>query len=69
MYKTIILSLAVAATASPLLVARGQCGEGTAPVCYGVEGGESQNINPDDIQYIADYLRYLDEENSGSNKF
>ncbi len=69
MYKFIVLSLAAVAAASPLLEARGQCGEGPTRVCYGVEGGESQNLNEDDVAYVAEYLRFLGENNAGSNKF
>lgn len=69
MYTSLVLGLAATALASPLLNARGQCGEGPKRVCYGVDGGESQNISLDDIQYVADYLRFLDDHNSGSAKF
>ncbi|KAL7628810.1 hypothetical protein AAE478_000325 [Parahypoxylon ruwenzoriense] len=43
------------------------CGETAAKVCYGVDGGEPQDILIDDVQYVADYLRYLGEDNSGLN--
>lgn len=69
MLKSILLGLAATAIATPLLEARSQCGEGPKRVCYGVDGGESQDLNTDDIQYVADYLRYLDEQNSGAAKF
>lgn len=35
------------------------CGEKADRVCFGVEGGTSQGINVDDLQYVADFLRYL----------
>lgn len=69
MYRTLVLSLAALAAASPLLEARGQCGEGPTRVCYGVDGGESQDLNEEDIAYVAEYLRYIGDSNSGAGKF
>jgi hypothetical protein len=34
------------------------CFEGTSLVCYGVPGGQSQNVDVEDVQYAADLLRY-----------
>ncbi|KAI8304807.1 hypothetical protein K4K59_012638 [Colletotrichum sp. SAR11_240] len=42
-----------------LLARRAACGEGSQLVCYGVAGGTSQNLDPEDIEYAAQYLRYL----------
>jgi hypothetical protein len=44
-------------------------GETVAKVCYGVDGGTSQNLDPNDIAYVATYLRYLGQENTGADKF
>ncbi|OAQ77783.1 hypothetical protein VFPBJ_08255 [Purpureocillium lilacinum] len=63
------LAAAGLAAANPLLGARGACGEGADKVCYGVSGGEPQQLDPEDIQYVADYLRYIGEQNTGAAKF
>ncbi|KAM3484216.1 hypothetical protein MY3957_010094 [Beauveria namnaoensis] len=56
------------AVANPLLGAR-SCGEGTQKICYGVDGGDSQDLKPEDIKYVAEYLRYIGEQASGAGKF
>lgn len=66
--KSLFLVSAGLVTASPL-DDRAICGEGPQRVCYGIDGGESQNLNPADVQYVADYLRYLGDENEGDAKF
>ncbi|KAI0452789.1 hypothetical protein F5B21DRAFT_481674 [Xylaria acuta] len=35
------------------------CGEGASRVCYGVDGGTSQSLDPADIEYVGAYIRYL----------
>ena len=40
------------------------CGETNGRVCYGVGGGEAQNIDEADIAYAASYLRYLADNNN-----
>ncbi|OAL54648.1 hypothetical protein IQ07DRAFT_608565 [Pyrenochaeta sp. DS3sAY3a] len=40
------------------------CGETNARVCYGVGGGEAQNLDIADIAYAASYLRYLADKNN-----
>ncbi|EGX97038.1 hypothetical protein CCM_01697 [Cordyceps militaris CM01] len=60
-----LLSLTTASAIAP----RAGCGEGTQKICYGVDGGTSQNIDPEDVQYVAEYLRSLSAENEGKNKF
>lgn len=47
-----------------LLAKRAACGEGPELVCYGVEGGTSQNLDPEDVEYAAAYLRYLADSNN-----
>ncbi|KAJ6789222.1 hypothetical protein PWT90_05832 [Aphanocladium album] len=70
MLPHIIAGLCVASLASASSVLpRAPCGEGAQKICYGVEGGESQNLDPDDIQYVADYLRYLGEQDKDKDKF
>ncbi|KAI0377232.1 hypothetical protein F5Y04DRAFT_264927 [Hypomontagnella monticulosa] len=59
-FQTLALSVAV-----PMVMAA--CGETAAKVCFGVDGGQSQDILIEDVQYVADYLRYIGEENSGLN--
>lgn len=60
--------LATATIASPL-DSRAACSETPDRVCYGVKGGESQNLDLDDVQYVADYLRYISDQNQGDAKF
>ena len=61
-----VLSLGLV-TASPLTRhGKRACGETAALVSYGKDGGESQNLDPDDIEYAAAYLRYLADQN-GNN--
>lgn len=64
----LLLALPALASASALLTPRATCGETTARVCFGKDGGESQGVALDDVQYAADYLRYLSGSNSGLDK-
>ena len=66
---TYLLSLAALSAATPLLDTRATCGEGPDRVCYSVSGGESQHLDPNDIQYATDYLRNINDNNQGSAKF
>lgn len=61
-------SVIPAATAALFLAsaAFAQCGEGVQKVCYGVNGGSSQGLDLDDLQYVADYLRYIGESQPGA---
>lgn len=61
------LSLPLLAAAGSLNAARATCGETADKVCFGTNGGTPQDIDLDDLQYVADYLRYIGEENSGLN--
>jgi hypothetical protein len=56
----LILSLPALASASALLAPRATCGETSARVCFGKDGGH--------VQYAADYLRYLGDSNTGLEK-
>lgn len=47
-----------------LLAQRTSCGEGADRVCYGAGGGTSQDLDPEDVEYAALYLRYLADTNS-----
>lgn len=40
------------------------CGETNGRVCYGIGGGEAQNIDEADIAYAASYLRFLAENSN-----
>ncbi|KAG6001333.1 hypothetical protein E4U21_004431 [Claviceps maximensis] len=66
----VMLSAAtLAAATTNKLDTRGACGAGPNKVCYGLDGGESQNLDPEDVQYVADYLRYIGDNNQGAAKF
>ncbi|KAH6624479.1 hypothetical protein B0J18DRAFT_428405 [Chaetomium sp. MPI-SDFR-AT-0129] len=45
------------------LLAKRACGETAPQVCYGVSGGTSQDLDPDDISYAAAFLRYQADNN------
>lgn len=59
-----VAALATAAIASPL-DARAACGENASKICY----QDSQKLEIEDIQYVADYLRYISDQNTGKAKF
>ncbi|KAG6015198.1 hypothetical protein E4U54_004009 [Claviceps lovelessii] len=70
MLYMLTLPAAALAVATPImLTTRGACGAGPNKVCYGIAGGESQHLDPEDIQYVADYLRFVGENNEGAAKF
>ncbi|KAF1842321.1 uncharacterized protein K460DRAFT_346030 [Cucurbitaria berberidis CBS 394.84] len=56
-------ALALTASLGASIIKR-SCGETASRVCFGVDGGTAQNIDKDDIQYAADYLRHLADENN-----
>jgi hypothetical protein len=64
-----LLALAVSAatlvSASPTLFARQSCDEGNKRVCYGKDGGVNQQLDPADVEYVASYLRFIGESNTG----
>jgi hypothetical protein len=62
---TSALTAIVAAASAAALGSRDTCGETDQRVCYGVDSGVSQDVNLDDVQYAADYLRYLGTSNTG----
>lgn len=66
---TLICLLATTQVIAGSLSADGSCGEGTQKICYGVDGGESQNLDPDDVQYVAEYLRFLGDQAKDADKF
>jgi hypothetical protein len=43
---------------SAILLPSATCGEKAAQVCYGKPDGTAQNVNLDDLAYVAAYLRY-----------
>ncbi|KLU87178.1 hypothetical protein MAPG_06181 [Magnaporthiopsis poae ATCC 64411] len=47
-----------------LLSKRMARGETASLVCYGVAGGTSQNLNPEDVRYAATYPRSLADTNN-----
>lgn len=54
-------SVALAAPSPSLLDSRA-CGEKADRICFGVDGGTSQDVTLDDVQYVADYLRFIAED-------
>lgn len=61
-------AIITAALASPF-ESDAQCGETDAKVCFGINGGTSQDLRVDDVKYVADYLRYISDSNQGDAKF
>lgn len=62
-YKTTFL-LAASLCAASALDTRAECDEGPQRVCY---ANASQDLRPEDVKYVADYLRYLGD--AGAAKF
>ncbi len=67
----LLFSLAALALAKPAMFPRedaaaADCGETAAKVCFGVQGGTSQNINLDDLQFVADTLRLTGSDHPGA---
>jgi len=60
-------STATLISATPSLLPRQSCDEGTKRVCYGKDGGTSQNLDPADVEYVAAYLRFVGESNTGAD--
>jgi hypothetical protein len=60
-------SIITIASASPALLFRQSCDEGNKRVCYGIDGGTSQNLDPADVEYVASYLRFVGESNTEAN--
>ncbi|KXJ87459.1 hypothetical protein Micbo1qcDRAFT_178956 [Microdochium bolleyi] len=59
-----------ASAAAPALLQSRQCSvEGKTKICYGVNGGTSQVLDVDKLQYLASYLRFVGQRNSGINAF
>ncbi|KAM0272160.1 hypothetical protein ACHAQH_008837 [Verticillium albo-atrum] len=54
---------------NPFLQTRQSCVEGKDRVCYGVSGGTSQNLDVEELEYLAAYLRFVGQSNSGLNAF
>lgn len=47
---------------------RALCSEGVDLICYGVNnGGTPQALDPDDVAYVASYLRFVGSQNSGKD--
>ena len=62
-----IASAAAITTAYSTLLNRQSCDEGSKRVCYGKDGGQSQSLDPADIEYVASYLRFVGDSNTGAN--
>ncbi|KAK0750811.1 hypothetical protein B0T18DRAFT_455888 [Schizothecium vesticola] len=57
------------AAASPTLEPRQLCGEGIRHICHGAPDGTPQNVNPDDIAYLAASMRNDAHQNVNGNSF
>ena len=57
--------LAAASTAAAATIERRACGETAKRVCFGRDGGVSQNIDVEDLQWVADLLRYEGKKAKG----
>jgi hypothetical protein len=63
---TFIQLLAVAGTAAATTLTRRACGEKADQFCFGRDGDtKSQKIDVEDLQYVADFLRYEGEKAGG----
>lgn len=61
-FVTLNLAWAIPALAiSGPLASRADCGETAARVCFGIDGGTAQDIDPEDIEYAGAFLRYIAE--------
>lgn len=60
--STFIQLLAVAGTATAATLTRRACGETAKQVCFGRDGGTAQKIDVEDLQYVADFLRFEGEK-------
>ncbi|KAG5990632.1 hypothetical protein E4U43_004229 [Claviceps pusilla] len=64
-----LLAPGLLAKSLPFTPRRSPCGETTDRVCYGIDGGEPQRLDQKDIQYVADYLRFIGDSNEGAPQF
>ncbi|KAK4214190.1 hypothetical protein QBC37DRAFT_462305 [Rhypophila decipiens] len=56
--KSLLTFLALSSPSISSLIPRQSCGEGAQTVCYGSPSGTPQNIDPEDLSYLAATLRY-----------
>ncbi|KXJ94906.1 hypothetical protein Micbo1qcDRAFT_173663 [Microdochium bolleyi] len=64
------ISVVGASPAAPaLLQSRQSCVEGKNKICYGVSGGMSQQLDIEELEYLASYLRFVGQSNSGMSSF
>jgi len=54
-------------TATMLLAPRQACGEGTQHLCYGQPDGTPQNIDPEDVTYLASKIRFEARKAASAN--
>lgn len=69
LYNSILGLAAISMASASAILPRAGCGEGEQKICYGVHGGQSQDVDPEDVQYVAEYLRSLGKDNEGMDKF
>ncbi|KAM0326098.1 hypothetical protein ACHAQA_006691 [Verticillium albo-atrum] len=64
-----VVSAHPAEPAPAFLQTRQSCVEGKTKICYGVSGGVSQGLDVEELEYLASYLRFVGQSNSGLNAF
>lgn len=64
-----LIALLAATAAAKFNIPSAACDEDNRKICYGKDGGVSQDLTLDDVQYVADHLRYLATTNSGDQQF
>jgi hypothetical protein len=58
MHAHTFIQLLAAGTATAATLTRRACGETADQFCFGRDGGTPQKIDLEDLQYVADFLRY-----------
>ncbi|EJP67631.1 hypothetical protein CRV24_005608 [Beauveria bassiana] len=72
-YSIAVLTTSLGAASA--LTRHAVCSESPKLICYGendntvAEAGGSQGLDPEHVQYVAAYLRWLSEANEGAAKF
>ncbi|CEJ81477.1 hypothetical protein VHEMI01599 [[Torrubiella] hemipterigena] len=59
MHFPLATAVLAACVAAKFNVPSAACDEDNRKICYGKDGGVSQDLTLDDVQYVADHLRYL----------
>jgi hypothetical protein len=64
-YLAAALTALLAGTSFVVAAPADACGEKEKRVCFGVDGGEPQGIDPVDVRYVAASLRQIARKNKG----